>query len=96
MKKLISLLAVLFTVFAGIVIATEADLTQRQVRDPRQLAVILDDRTIVQTDAAATNTVTTAYLPARVGQVLVGKVSTTGAVWIATSVSTNGWTKVSN
>jgi hypothetical protein len=96
MKKLISLLAVLFTVFAGIVIATEADLTQKQVRDPRQLAVILDTRTIVQTDAAVSNTVTTGYLPARVGQVLVGKVSAVAAVWVSTSVSTSGWTKVSN
>jgi len=95
MKKL-SLLFIALFIVAGYVMATEADLTQKQVRDPRKLAVILDDRTIVQTDAAATNTVTTAYLPARVGQVLVGKVSTTGAVWIATSVSTNGWTKVSN
>ena len=89
--------AIAFLVVGAIVVmATEADLTQRQVRDPKQLAVILDVRTIVQTDAAATNTTITAYTPSRVGQLLVGKVLTTNAVWVAASLTTNGWIKVSN
>ena len=95
MKKC-SLIIGLLMVASAIVWATEADLTQRQVRDPKQLSVILDVRTIVQTDAAATNTTITAYTPSRVGQLLTGKVSTTGAVWVATGLTTNDWIKVSN
>ena len=81
---------------AAVALATEAPLTQAEVRQPRKLAPILDTRTVVQTDAAATNTTTTAYTPARVGQLLTGKVSTTGAVWVATGLTSNDWTKVSN
>ena len=95
MKKF-SLVAGLLLVASAIVWATESDLTQREVRDPRQLSVILDTRTIVQTDAAATNTTITSYTPSRVGQLLTGKVSETGAVWVAVGLTTNDWIKVSN
>ena len=93
-KSFYSLFALL-VVAAGFAMATEADLTQRKVRDPKQLAVILDTRTIVQTDAT-TNTTITAYTPSRVGQILVGKISSAAAVWISTGTTTSSWTKVSN
>ena len=96
MKRLILLLVVALVGFAAIAIATEADLTQRQVRDPRQLAVILDDRTIVQTDAAATNTATTSYTPSRIGQLLSGKLLTTNKVWVSTGLTTNDWALITN
>jgi len=74
--------------------ATEADLTQKQVRDPRALATILDTRTIVQTDTNAT-TVTTAYTPSRAGQLLIGSAgSGTNAVWVAKGTTTNDWVQV--
>ena len=95
MKKC-SLIIGLLMVASAIVWATEADLTQRQVRDPKQLSVILDVRTIVQPDSAATNTTITSYTPSRVGQLLTGKVSETGAVWVAVGLTSNDWIKVSN
>ena len=95
MKQFLLCSLLLLVVGATIAVATEADLTQRQVRDPRQLAVVLDTRTIVQTDST-TNTTITLYTPARVGQVLVGKISSTAAVWVSTGTTTSSWTKVSN
>ena len=96
MKKIIIILAVMFVGIASFVIATEADLTQKQVRNPKALAVILDTRTIVQTDSAATNTAPTSYTPSRIGQILTGKLLTTNAVWISSGLTTNDWTKISN
>ena len=90
-----SIIALLVFVATAVVWATEADLTQKQVRDPRQLSVILDTRTIVQTDTADDTSITS-YTPARVGQILIGNIATNAAVWVSTSVSTSGWTKVSN
>ena len=96
MKALILLLAVAFIGLSGVVIATEDPLTDREVRDPKKLKVILDTRTVVQTDAAATNTVTTSYTPARVGQLLSGKLLTTNKVWVATGLTTNDWALITN
>jgi hypothetical protein len=95
MKQFLLCSMLLLAVGATIAVATEADLTQRQVRDPKQLSVILDDRTIVQTDTNATTTITL-YTPARVGQVLVGNISSNAAVWVSSGVTTSSWVKVSN
>lgn len=95
MKQFFLCSALLLLVSATIAVATEADLTQRQVRDPKKLAVILDTRTIVQTDTDATTT-TTAYTPARAGQILVGNISSNAAVWVSSGTTTSSWVKVSN
>ena len=51
----------------------------------------LESEVPAQTDAQATNTVTTAYTPDHIGQILIGKVSTTNAVWVARGATTNDW-----
>lgn len=42
------------------------------------------------------NTTNTLYTPRDVGDVLIGKVAGTGAVWMATGLTTSDWIKVSN
>lgn len=84
--------------------------SQRDVRDPRKLAANLEalagnvsdvtsdlsdleDDVAAQTDAATT-TDTTDYTPVYIGQLLIGKVGNTNSVWVARTVSTNGWQKI--
>jgi hypothetical protein len=95
MKQFFIYSAFLIVAGAMVAMATDADLTQRQVRDPKKLAVILDTRTVVQTDTNATTTITL-YTPARVGQILVGNVSSNAAVWVSSGTATSSWVKVSN
>lgn len=47
-----------------------------------------------QVDTALTNTVSTAYIPRRAGDILVGKVSTTNAVWVSVGTTTNDWVQI--
>lgn len=51
------------------------------------------ERARVLIDTNATTTVT-AYTPNGAGQLLVGKVATSNAVWIATAANTNSWVKI--
>jgi len=67
---------------AGDVVAVAADLDALESKVP------------AQTDAQATNTVTTAYTPDYIGQLLIGKVSATNAVWVARGVTTNSWQQI--
>ena len=48
------------------------------------------NRLLIDTNAATT---VTAYTASAAGQMLVGKVSGTNAIWIATAAGTNGWVK---
>lgn len=90
MKKLYFLTVALV---AGNVLA--GTLCFKPSKDDTDWMEVGDNKAVtVVVDTALTNTVTTSYLPAYVGQMLVGKTSTTGAVWVATSVSTNGWTSL--
>lgn len=83
-----------FALVVAVSFATDADLTQKQVRDPRELATILDTRTVVQTDANATTTAT-AYTPSRAGQLLIGGAGVgTNAVWVSKGTTTNDWVQV--
>jgi len=94
MKKIMLYSASLLLVGAMIAMATDADLTQRQVRDPKKLAKILDARTVVQTDTNVTTTVT-GYTPSKAGQILIGGAGTgTNAVWISKGTTTNDWVQV--
>lgn len=48
-----------------------------------------------QIDTNATTSVTT-KVPARVGELLIGKTGGTTTVWAASGQTTNDWTKLSN
>ena len=97
MKRFIPALVVWFMVFTiGAFAALKEDYTQKDVRDPRLLEKHLEALAVdvkAQTDSATT-TDTTDYTPEYIGQLLVGKVGNTNSVWVARTVSTNGWQKI--
>lgn len=79
MKRLI-LFAALLAIAAIGARAQDADATTRE-----------GQRTLIDTNATTTVTL---YAPSAAGQLLVGKVATSNAVWISTAANTNSWVKI--
>lgn len=82
MKKLIAFLfiAALAVSLIGTAQAVDPDYTARE-----------RGRALVDTNATTDVTLKTATAP---GQILVGNVAGSNAVWVATKAGTNGWVKV--
>ena len=105
MKKL--MIALLAFAAAYGALAQSADWTLRSVRDPVQLQqklntdgaavesriAALEAEKVCQVDTNASTTVT-AYTATRQGQLLVGNVGGTNALWVSSAAGTNGWVKV--
>jgi hypothetical protein len=80
MKKAVLGIWVWIVAGAGFAVAADPDTVSREAW-----------RVQVNTNAT---TVVTQYTASKAGQMLVGKIGGTNAVWVATAAGTNGWVKI--
>jgi len=95
MNKLLISIPAIAVLTMVVMAASDTSLTERKLRDPKQLRPWLVANATPQTDANSTTT-NTVYTPGAVGQMLIGSTGSTSTVWIAKGVTTNDWVKVSN